>query len=179
MLKSDDYRLRDIDYLIEFGEFDMARTKLAVLKTDSPGDVLIRGFEEKLASAPQGSVDPYAHLSNEINYTDSGNGGIVITEEDAKSWPTACLMMSGLAMFVAALKCSVWTLIPALQQGWDTPLAMVMTRRGVQTGSVFHLTAGQYVIENAFILGVGPVLLVIGVLGTIYKVVVAPKRVTA
>ena len=179
MLKADDYRLRDISYLIEFGEFDMARTKLAVLQAESPGDILLRNFEERLASAPQGSVDPYAHLSSEVSYADSGNGGIVITEDDAKSWPAACLLMSGLAMFVAALKCSVWTLIPALQQGWDTPLAMVMTRRGVQTGSVFHLTAGQYVIDNAFILGVGPVLLVVGLLGTIWKAVVAPKRATS
>jgi hypothetical protein len=176
MLTKDDPRLRDLVYLIEFGEFDLARTKLAVLQAASPGDPLLVPLITQLASAPEGSVDSYAHLSSNINYADDGNNsGITITPEEAKQWPGYCVGLSGFAMFIAAIKCSVWTLIPALQQGWDTPITMVLTRRGVPRG-VFHLTVGQYVIENAFLLGVGPLLLIIGVLGLLFKAFTALKR---
>ena len=178
MLKSDDYRLRDIEYLIEFGEFDMARTKLATLQTEASGDPLLRELETKLAMAPQGSVDPYGHLSSKMNYADSNE--LSNFAADPRGWPGICVKLGALLSILGIFLGKAFVVIPALLHGWNTPMVLAQrSSRGFhrdldtqqlvygRTVQEFHVTAGQMFMENAIFLLVGPLLLIVGIIGTV------------
>lgn len=173
MLKADDYRLRDISYLLEFGEFDLARTKLAVLQKESPGDPLLRDFETKLATAPQGSVDPYAHLSHKISYADRNE--LSSFAADHRGWPGVCLKLGAVLSILGVAWGKGLIIVPALlRYGWNHQLVLVTRHKmpgsfGVRRyiTNEYNVTAGQLFLENSIFLLVGPALLIAAMVGFI------------